>query len=189
MIRVEVVAVPSPAPRLELLPTSLHGVFRIVLARVTDERGSFVRTFDAAAFTAHGLCATWTEHGQAVNRVAGTIRGLHFQHAPHGETKLIRCTRGAAFDVLVDARPRSSTFGRWEAFALDEADDVALYAPSGIAHGYQALRDGTVLDYLHSTAYAAEAAAGYRYDSPELAIPWPLAVTTISPRDLALPKF
>lgn len=172
---------------MDVIPTTLDGVYRIALARVCDERGSFVRTFDAAAFAARGLNADWAEHGQAVNRLAGTVRGLHFQRAPYAEVKLIRCTRGAVYDVLVDVRRESPAFGRWEAFALAEDDDTALYAPAGFAHGYQALHDGTTLDYLHSQPYAAAAAGGYRYDSPALAIRWPLAPTVVSARDRALP--
>jgi dTDP-4-dehydrorhamnose 3,5-epimerase len=174
---------------MDVIPTSLGGVYRIALERVRDERGSFARTFDAALFAAHGLTAAWAEHGQAVNVRAGTVRGLHFQRAPRAEVKLIRCTRGAVYDVLVDVRDDSPDFGRWEAFALDEDDDGALYAPAGFAHGYQTLRDGATLEYLHSTPYVAAAASGYCYDSPELAIPWPLAPTVISARDAALPAF
>src|ERR1700761_8877511 len=127
--------------QLDVRPTTLCGVYRIVFGRVRDERGSFVRTFDAAAFAERKLTPTWAEHGQAVNARAGTLRGLHLQREPHGEIKLIRCTRGAAFDVLLDARSGSPTFGRWEAFELRDGDDTALYAPAGIAHGYQTLRD------------------------------------------------
>jgi len=174
---------------MDVIPTSLDGVYRIVLPRVRDQRGSFVRTFDAAAFAAHGLIATWAEHGQALNERAGTLRGLHFQRPPHGEVKLIRCTRGAVYDVLVDVRDDSPAFGRWEAFALNEDDDTTLYAPAGFAHGYQTLHDGATLEYLHSTPYVAASACGYRYDSPELAIPWPLAPTVISARDAALPAW
>ncbi|HEX3469187.1 MAG TPA: dTDP-4-dehydrorhamnose 3,5-epimerase family protein [Candidatus Elarobacter sp.] len=174
---------------MEALPTSLDGVYRIVFARVRDERGSFVRTYDAAAFAALGLNTAWAEHGEAVNVRAGTVRGLHFQRNPHAELKLIRCTRGAAFDVLLDARSGSPTFSRWQAFELRDGDDVALYVPAGVAHGYQTVRENTVLEYLHSTPYAPEAATGYRYDSPALAIPWPLPVTAISDRDRSLPAF
>jgi len=164
-------------------------VLKIPLRRERDERGWFVRTFDAHAFAALGLVSVWAAHGEAHNARAGTVRGLHFQREPHGETKLIRCTRGAAHDVLVDVRPGSPTYGRWEAFTLDEDDDAALYAPPGIAHGYQTLRDGTALHYLLSAPYAADAAGGYRYDSARLAIAWPLPPTVISDRDRALPPF
>ena len=164
-------------------------MWKIELARSRDERGWFVRTFDAAAFAALGLATRWELAGEAHNARAGTLRGLHFQRDPHGETKLIRCSRGTAYDVLADVRPGSPTYGRWEAFELREDADVALYAPPGIAHGYQTLRDDTAVHYLISAPYAPDAAAGCRYDSPSLAIPWPLAVTVVSERDRALPPF
>jgi dTDP-4-dehydrorhamnose 3,5-epimerase len=174
---------------MEFIPTSVHGLWQIALSRVRDERGSFVRTFDAAAFAAHGVETAWPEHGEAHNARAGTIRGLHRQHEPYAEAKLIRCTRGAVYDVLVDVRPDSPTYGSWEAFELSEERDVMLYAPAGLVHGYQTLHDGTTVAYLHSTPYASTAATGFRYDSAALAIPWPLPVTAISARDLALVPF
>ena len=154
-----------------------------------DERGFFVRTFDAAAFAERGLLTGWPHHGEAFNTRAGTLRGLHFQREPHAETKLIRCTRGAVYDVVVDVRPASATYGRWEAFELAEDDETALYLPAGFAHGYQTLQPRATMHYLHSAPYAASAAAGYRYDSSRLAIAWPLTPSVISERDLALPPF
>jgi dTDP-4-dehydrorhamnose 3,5-epimerase len=174
---------------MDVISTSLDGVWKIPLPRVRDERGWFARTFDAEVFAGLGLVTSWPQHGEAYNARAGTIRGLHLQREPHAETKLIRCTRGAVYDVLLDARPESPTFGRWEAFELSEDDETALYAPPGLAHGYQTLRDGSALHYLLSTPYAAGAAAGYRYDSPQPAIPWPLAPSVISARDRGLPPF
>lgn len=174
---------------MDVIPTSLDGVRQIPLARAHDERGWFGRTFDASAFAAAGLVSEWTLHAEAWNERAGTIRGLHLQRPPHGEVKLIRCTRGAVYDVLLDVRRSSPTFGRWQAFELREDAELALYVPAGIAHGYQSLRDGAMLHYLISAPYAPHAAAGYRFDSPSLAIPWPLAPSVISERDLALPPF
>ena len=162
---------------------------KIRLERVRDERGWFVRTFDGAAFAAAGLATRWALAGEAVNALAGTLRGLHFQRSPHDEIKLIRCTRGAVYDVLADVRPDSPTYGRWDAFELRDDRDEALYVPAGIAHGYQTLCDDAVVHYLISAPYAPDAAAGFRYDSPSLAIPWPLAVTVVSERDRALPPF
>jgi dTDP-4-dehydrorhamnose 3,5-epimerase len=114
------------------------------------------------------------------------VRGLHYQTAPHAEVRVIRCTRGAAYDVLVDLRPGPG-FGRWQAFALDADVPRALYAPAGVAHGYQTLVADTELHYLISARYAPDAAAGIAYDSAALAIPWPLAVSVVSERDRALP--
>jgi dTDP-4-dehydrorhamnose 3,5-epimerase len=174
---------------MDIVATSLAGVWKLALAPVRDERGSFVRTFDGAAFAAHGLVTAWAEHGEAVNARAGTVRGLHFQREPHAEAKLVRCTRGAIFDVLLDVRPGSPTYGRWEAFHLTEREDTAIYAAAGLAHGYQTLRDDTIVQYLLDTPYVAAAATGYRHDSPALAIRWPLETTAISVRDRALALF
>jgi dTDP-4-dehydrorhamnose 3,5-epimerase len=174
---------------MDVISASLDGLWKISLPRVRDERGWFVRTFDAERFAAWGLVTSWPQHGEAHNAAAGTLRGLHFQRPPHAETKLIRCVRGAVYDVLVDVRPQSPTFGRWMAFELSEDDETALYAPAGLAHGYQTLRDDSVLHYLHSAPYVPEAAGGYRYDSPLLAIPWPRTPSVVSERDRALPPF
>ena len=179
----------KPPSVMDVISTSLDGVWKVPLRRVRDERGWFVRTFDAEQFAALGLTTIWPQHGEAHNTVAGTVRGLHFQHDPHAEAKLIRCVRGAVYDVLVDLRPGSPTYSRWEAFELDEDDETALYAPAGFAHGYQTLRSGAALSYLHSAPYVAKAAAGYRYDSPRLAIPWPRMPSLISQRDRNLPLF
>jgi len=174
---------------MEFATTALRGVWVLRSVDDDDERGSFARTFCAAEFREHGIDPHVEQCSRSRNSKAGTLRGLHVQREPHGETKLIRCTRGAAFDVLLDARAGSRTFGRWEAFELRDDGELALYAPAGVAHGYQTLRDETVLHYLLSAPYAAEAAAGFRYDSPSLAIPWPLPVSAISERDRALPPF
>ncbi len=174
---------------MDAISTSLDGLFKIRLRRACDERGWFIRTFDAERFAELGFVTSWPQRGEAYNAVVGTLRGLHFQLEPHAEVKLIRCTRGGVYDVLVDVRDDSPTYGRWEAFTLEEDDGCALYAPAGFAHGYQTLRDGATLEYLHSAPYSAAAASGYRYDSPELAIPWPLVPTVISTRDAALPAF
>jgi len=171
------------------MSTTLDGVWKIPLRRASDERGWFVRTFDARAFAALGLVTSWAAGAESFNARAGTLRGLHFQHDPHGEAKLIRCAAGAVYDVLVDVRPGSPTYGRWEAFGLGGDGDAALYAPPGIAHGYQTLRDGATMHYLISAEYVPGAAAGFRYDSPHLAIPWPLAPSVISERDRSLPAF
>lgn len=174
---------------MELISTSLDGVWKIAFDRAEDERGWFARTYDAAAFARYGLCTEWASFAEAFNARAGTLRGLHLQREPHGETKLIRCIRGSIYDVLLDARPGSPSYARWETFALDDAEATLLYAPAGVAHGYQTLCDETLVHYALSTAYEPEYAAGFRYDSAELAIPWPLVPTAISARDRALPAF
>jgi dTDP-4-dehydrorhamnose 3,5-epimerase len=155
---------------------------------VTDERGSFTRVFDAVALAAHGLEVNFPQRAFATNFLAGTLRGLHFTAVPHAETKLVSCLRGAIYDVVVDLRPRSPTRGAWSAFHLDENDCTSLYIPHGFAHGYQTLRDETLVAYDLSTPYVAEAARGVRFDDVELGIPWPLPLSVLSERDAALPS-
>jgi dTDP-4-dehydrorhamnose 3,5-epimerase len=174
---------------LTFAPTVLDGVLRIAFERVADERGWFVRTYDEDAFAERGLCTAYPHHGEARNAKRGTIRGLHWQSDPHAEIKVIRCVRGAAFDVLVDVRPDSPTFGTWAGFELRAEEANGLYVPAGIAHGYQTLADDTELHYLLSARYRADAARGIAYDSPDLAIAWPVAVSVVSPRDRELPPF
>lgn len=174
---------------LTFAPTTLEGVLLIAYDRVTDDRGWFVRVYDEDAFAARGLCASFPHHAEARNTASGTIRGLHWQSDPYGETKVIRCTRGAAFDVLVDVRPGSATYGQWAGFELRDENPSGLYVPAGIAHGYQTLSAGTELHYLLSERYQPAAARGIAFDSPELAIAWPQAPSVISERDRALPPF
>ena len=174
---------------LTFAPTALDGVLLIGFERVADERGWFARVFDEDAFVARGLCTVYPHHGAAHNARRGTIRGLHWQCDPYGETKVIRCTRGAAFDVLVDVRPGSATFGRWYSFDLSADTASGLYVPAGIAHGYQTLADDTELHYLLSERYRPGAARGIAYDSPGLAIAWPQTPSVVSERDRALPPF
>jgi len=174
---------------LTFAPAALDGVLLIGFDPVADVRGSFVRVYDEDAFAAQRLCTAFPQHGEARNTRRGTVRGLHWQSDPHGETKVIRCTRGAAYDVLVDVRPGSPTFGQWAGFELRAEHPSGLYVPAGIAHGYQTLADDTEFHYLLSERYDPDAARGIAYDSPELAIAWPLAVSVISERDRALPPF
>lgn len=159
---------------------------RIEYERASDERGWFVRVYDESSFAEHGLCTVFPQHGRVRNTRRGTLRGLHLQREPHGEMKLIRCVRGAVYDVLVDLRPGTG-YGRHIVVELSEDSADALYVPFGIAHGYQTLADDTELEYLLSTEYVAEAATGVHPNSPWLAIAWPLANPIISARDQALP--
>jgi dTDP-4-dehydrorhamnose 3,5-epimerase len=169
-------------------PAGLDGAWLIDYERASDARGWFVRVYDEDAFAQAGLCTAYPQHGEARNALRGTVRGLHFQTGEHAEVRVIRCTRGAVYDVLVDLRP-GPDYGRRQAFELRAEVPQALYAPAGVAHGYQTLEDDTELHYLISARYAPAAAAGIAFDSPALAIPWPLPVTVISDRDRALPPF
>lgn len=168
-------------------PTRLPGVWKIELAPVGDDRGHFVRTYCERVFTERGLNTRWVQCNSTLTNRRGTLRGLHFQAEPHPEVKLIRCISGAVFDVIVDVRPDSPTFGRWEAFELQAARPEQLYVPAGYAHGFQCLTDDAGLHYQMSEFYHPELARGVRWDDAQLAIRWPLANPDMSPRDRDLP--
>ena len=172
-----------------LHPAPIAGVFLVALERIEDERGSFARTFDRAAFRAQGLDPTVAQCNLSTNRRRGTLRGLHWQAAPHQEHKLVRVTRGAIWDVAVDLREGSPTRGRHFAAELSAANGHALFVPAGCAHGFVTLEDDSELVYQISTPYSAAHARGVRWDDPELAIPWPLAPAVISERDGGLPSW
>jgi dTDP-4-dehydrorhamnose 3,5-epimerase len=176
---------------VRFVETELEGVFVVELEEHVDERGSFARTWCRDEMAAAGLTSELAQCSLSRNRVAGTLRGLHFQRAPHEEAKLVRCTRGAIFDVAVDLRPGSPTRGRWVGVELNPDDGSALYVPEGCAHGFQTLLDDTDVAYMISTPYAPEASAGVRWDDPLIAIDWPevAAVRTISERDRSLPSY
>ncbi|UPY37436.1 dTDP-4-dehydrorhamnose 3,5-epimerase [Sediminicoccus sp. KRV36] len=171
--------------RIEALP--LAGAALIRLEPRADERGWFARSFCVRSLAAHGLHAEYPQHNISFNRRAGTLRGLHFQLSPHEEVKIISCTRGRIFDVLVDLRPGSATYGQWHGAELSAENHDRLYAPAGFAHGFQTLSDDAEVHYLMGCEYVDGAAAGIRHDDPTLSIPWPLPVSAISERDLALP--
>jgi dTDP-4-dehydrorhamnose 3,5-epimerase len=156
-----------------LRPTPLPGAAVVEPERVADERGFFARTFDAEVFTAHGLDARVVQSNTSFNLRAGTLRGMHFQLPPRAEAKLVRCTRGAIFDVAIDMRPDSEARYRWHAVELTAENGLGFFIPAGFAHGFQTLADATEVLYLMSTAYAPEAAVGVRWDDPTLAIEWP----------------
>lgn len=170
-------------------PTKLSGVFVIALEPIADERGCFARTWCADEFRAHGLDARLTQCNLSFSRQRGTIRGLHFQAAPHEEAKLVRATRGAIYDVAVDMRLDSPSFGQWFAVELTAENRLALFVPAGCAHGLQTLVDDTEVLYQMSTPYVPVAARGIRWDDATIGIDWPLAVTAISPRDQESPTF
>ena len=152
-----------------------------------DLRGAFIRTYCRDEFKREGLECPDAQVSVSTNIRAGTLRGLHYQVEPHDEAKLIRCTRGRVFDVLVDIRPSSATYKRVVQLELDAEGYSAIYAPRGVAHGFMTLMDDTELLYMISSPYAADAVRGIRYDDPGLAISWPMAPVVISDRDLQHP--
>jgi dTDP-4-dehydrorhamnose 3,5-epimerase len=168
--------------------TRLAGAYTIDAEPQLDARGFFARVWDGAEFAGRGLDARVSQSSIAFSRGAGTLRGLHFQASPHGETKLVRCIRGAIWDVIVDIRPQSPTFLEWVAIELSADNRRALYVPEAFAHGYQTLVDETEVWYQMSTPYVPEAARGLRWDDPGLAIAWPpVERRTLSERDRSWP--
>lgn len=167
--------------------TKLGGAFVIDPEFREDERGFFARTFCQHEFAAHGLKVDVAQANLSFNHRAGTLRGLHFQRPPAAETKLVRCTRGAIVDVIVDLRPGSPTYLQHVAVELSEDNRRALYVPELFAHGYQTLTDGAEVTYQVGEFYTPGAEGGLRYDDPRLGIAWPLPVTVISDKDAAWP--
>jgi dTDP-4-dehydrorhamnose 3,5-epimerase len=169
--------------------TRLEGAWLIDIEPREDERGFFARTWCRQELAAQGLETEIAQESLSFNRYCGTVRGLHFQRSPHEETKIVRCTRGAIFDVIVDLRPRAPSYLRWQRFELTAENRRALYIPKGFAHGFQTLTDDAEIAYQISAFYAPEAAGGYRYDDAAFGIAWPLPVTVIGERDLGWPAF
>lgn len=174
---------------MRFIQLPLPGAFRIEIDRREDERGFFARTFCPQEFGAQGLVTQFSQHSISFNKRKGTLRGLHYQADPHAETKLLRCTAGAVFDVLVDLRRSSPTFGRWHAETITADNHAMLYIPAGCAHGFQALADATELYYMITPAYVQDAARGVAFDDPILAISWPLPNPILSAADQARPRF
>jgi dTDP-4-dehydrorhamnose 3,5-epimerase len=169
----------------------LPGVWAIELDLLADERGWFARVFDAREFRARGLEAHVAQCSLSFNSRRDTLRGMHYQAGPHGESKLVRCARGAIFDVVLDLRPRSATYCRWYGIELSAENRRALYIPAGLAHGFQTLRDDCEVHYQMDREYTPAAARGVRWDDPGFAIRWPAAAggRTISERDRSYPDF
>lgn len=172
---------------MKVLETVLQGVLILEIEPISDERGFFARTWDRADLAARGLTANLDQVSIAYNEVAGTLRGLHFQAAPYAESKTVRCTSGAVFDVAIDLRAGSPTIYRWVGVELSATNRRSLFIPEGCAHGYVTLTDGSEMQYEISTPYRADAARGYRWNDPTLAIDWPVPVRRMSARDAALP--
>jgi dTDP-4-dehydrorhamnose 3,5-epimerase len=170
--------------------TKIAGALLIEPERRPDERGFFARTWCRDEFAARGLTTAWVQCNVSFNERRGTLRGLHYQADPFPEIKLVRCTMGAAYDVIVDLRPGSPSFGQWVGVELTAANRLSLYIPGGVAHGFQTLADDTELFYQMSEFYRPELARGVRWDDPRLGIAWPdCPQRIISARDRNLPDF
>jgi dTDP-4-dehydrorhamnose 3,5-epimerase len=169
--------------------TALAGATIVDVERREDERGYFGRTYCEQEFQAHGLPAHMVQSNVSVTHRAGTMRGMHYQLAPHAEDKLVRCVRGAIWDVIVDIRPESPTYCQWTGVELSESSERMLLVPKGFAHGFITLTDDTMVNYQVSEFYTPAAEAGARHDDPAFAIKWPVPVLSMSDRDRTWPDF
>jgi dTDP-4-dehydrorhamnose 3,5-epimerase len=169
--------------------TTLKDAMLIDLEKRGDERGFFARTFCQKEFSARGLDINYTQQNTSSSKYRGTLRGMHFQKSPHAETKLIRCLRGAIVDIIIDIRPNSPSFCKWEAFELNEDNKRMLYVPKGFAHGFQTVSDEVEVTYLVDGFYEPTAEGGVRWNDPAFGIQWPLEPTVMSDKDKAWPDF
>jgi dTDP-4-dehydrorhamnose 3,5-epimerase len=165
----------------------LPGVYLLELEPHRDERGFFARSFCETELGKAGLHTHYPQGNVSYNAAKHTLRGMHYQAAPHGEVKIVGCTAGAILDVVVDLRRDSATRFQWLAVELTPASGAQLYIPAGFAHGFLTLADATEVSYRMGTSYVPELARGFRYDDPRIGIAWPARPAVISPRDLALP--
>lgn len=174
---------------MKFVPTRLSGAYVIEPERQEDDRGYFARTFCSDEFAGHGLNPRLVQCNVSFNPKRGTLRGMHYQAKPHEEAKLVRCTRGAVYDVIIDLRDGSPTRGKWASVELTAANGLLLYVPEGFAHGFQTREDGSEVFYQMSESYRAESARGLRWNDPAFAIPWPLPDPIVSTRDAGYADF
>lgn len=170
-------------------PTALDGVFVIEPEKRVDERGYFARVWCAEEFAAHGITIPFVQSNTSFNHRRGTLRGMHVEDPPHQEVKLVRCTRGALFDVALDLRRDSPTHGQHVGVTLTPDAGNMLYIPAGCAHGFLTLADDTEVCYLMAPFYVPRPTRGVRWNDPAFAIEWPIPVTVISQRDAGYPDF
>ena len=169
--------------------TKLKGAFIIDVKRLEDERGFFGRAWCKTEFEDHGLNSNAVQANVSYNKLAGTIRGLHYQIEPFTESKTVRCTEGSIFDVIVDLRPESSTYKQWLGVTLTAQSFRMLYVPDGFAHGFITLEDNSAVHYMVTQYYTPGAEKGIRYDDPAFNIDWPLTPTVVSDKDLIHPPY
>jgi dTDP-4-dehydrorhamnose 3,5-epimerase len=174
---------------VKFVALGIPGAYVVELEPVADERGFFARAWCDAEFAAHGIEARLTQCSVSFNRREGTLRGMHYQRPPHEESKLVRCTRGAVRDVIVDLRRDSPACRRWEGVDLSADNRRAVFVPPGVAHGFLTLADDTEVFYQIAGEYEPGSAAGVRWNDPAFGIHWPAAVRVISDRDRDYPDF
>ncbi len=169
--------------------TPLKGAYIITPDLLEDERGFFARSFCRHEFAAHGLKADFVQCNISFNKMKGTLRGMHYQASPHEEVKLVRCTAGAIYDVIIDMRAESPTFSKWFALELTAENHQQLYVPEGFSHGYQTMEDLTEVSYQVSSFYSPASECGIRWNDPAFGIAWPLPVSLISAKDAFHPDW
>lgn len=169
--------------------SKLKGAFVIDLEKHQDERGFFARTFCRKELQDHGLIADVAQANMSLSKARGTLRGMHYQKAPYEETKLVRCIRGALYDVIIDLRPESPTYKQWIGVELSADNYRMLFVPKNFAHGFITLAEDTEVTYMVSQYYSPGAELGIRWNDPQFAIEWPIDVTVISPKDANWPDF
>jgi len=174
---------------MKFIETKLKGAFLIEPEFLEDERGFFARTWCRKEIEPYGLNSDWVQCNISYNMRNGTLRGMHYQVAPYAEVKLVRCTMGAIYDVIIDLRPDSETYRQWIAAQLTSENRKMIYIPHGFAHGFQTLEDDTEVFYQMSQFYAPECARAVRWNDPQFKIHWPEAERTISPKDQKIEDF
>lgn len=174
---------------VKFLKTHSEGLLVVEPEFHEDDRGFFARVYSSREFNSSGLEGNLTENSVSYNKVKGTLRGMHYQQPPNGEAKLVRVTRGAAFDVAVDIRPASPTYLKWFGVELTERNYLAFYIPKGFAHGFITLDDDTEILYQITDTYNPERATGFAWNDPEIAIAWPITPSMMSERDRSLANF
>jgi dTDP-4-dehydrorhamnose 3,5-epimerase len=163
--------------------TELNGAWLVEALPMSDERGSFGRTFCVNEYREHGLETVFVQHSASHSVKKYTLRGMHFQTEPHAEIKVVSCIRGAIMDTIIDLRPHSPNYRRWAAYELTDSNNRQLYIPKGFAHGFQTLRDDTIVSYLISEFYHPQASTGVRFDDPAFGIDWPAKPAVLSEKD------
>ena len=174
---------------MKIEPTSIAGVMTVEIEPLADDRGIFARTFCAETFAKHGLLSKFPQSNTSWNAHRGTLRGMHYQNEPHPEVKLVRCTRGRIYDVIVDLRSDSNTYKKWLAVELDAQLRNAIYIPAGCAHGFLTLEENCAIDYVMDADYVPGSARGCRWNDPAFGIEWPFAPMVMSERDMTWPDF
>ena len=174
---------------MKFIPTAIPGAYVIELERIGDDRGFFARAWCTEEFEREGLNPSLRQCNVSFNERRGTLRGMHYQAAPGAEAKIIRCTMGAIYDVILDLRETSAAFGQWFAEELSCVNRRMLYAPEGVAHGFLTLHDGSEVFYQMTQAYDPTLVRGVRWDDPAFGIVWPIPISVLSTRDASFPNF